>query len=81
MAGWSASRQVAKIQPAESMAEKHLRWAEKSIVEEWPYIWRKLGTDWKISLRNISQQQGKLAVTTIRDNPGSILAGYFLLYE
>lgn len=65
VAGWSASRQVAKIQPAESMRREAPKMGRKSIVEEWPYIWRKLGTDWKISLRNISRNRGRFALTTI----------------
>ncbi|NLB89127.1 MAG: ABC transporter permease, partial [Syntrophomonadaceae bacterium] len=46
VAGWSAARQVTKIQPAESMRREAPKMGRKSIVEEWPYLWRKLGTDW-----------------------------------
>lgn len=65
VAGWSASRQISQIQPAESMRREPPKMGSKSIVEEWPYLWRKLGTDWKISLRNISRNKGRFTLTTI----------------
>ncbi len=64
-AGWSAARQVSKIQPAESMRPVPPKTGSKSIVENWSALWIRLGSDWKISLRNISRNRGRFMLTTV----------------
>lgn len=64
-AGWSASRSVAKIKPADSMRPTPPKMGSNSIVEKLPLLWSKLSPDWKISLRSISRNRGRFMLTTV----------------
>lgn len=65
VAGYTAARSVTKIQPAESMHPKPPNKTNRSIIEKSPYLWLKLNTAWKISLRNISRNRGRFMLNTI----------------
>lgn len=64
-AGVSASRGVVGIQPAASMRPESPKIGGKSLLEYWPWLWRRLNTGWKMTLRNINRNRGRFAVTLL----------------
>ncbi|HZK43152.1 MAG TPA: FtsX-like permease family protein [Syntrophomonadaceae bacterium] len=80
VAGWSASRQVIKIQPAESMRPSPPKMGTRNILERWPFLWEKFSFDWKISLRNISRNRGRFMLNTlgIMFAIGLLVVSYFM---
>lgn len=80
LAGYTAARSVTKIQPAESMRPKPPNKTTRSLVEKWSYLWSKLTTDWKISLRNISRNRGRFTLNTmgVMFAIGLLVVSYFM---
>ncbi|MEN6460441.1 MAG: FtsX-like permease family protein [Syntrophomonas sp.] len=65
MAGWTSSRSILHLNPAEAMRPEPPHGSGKSIVEYWPYIWQRLGSGWKMSLRSISRNRGRFILTLV----------------
>lgn len=65
IAGLSASIGVVKIQPAQSMRPEPPKIGGKSLLEHWPWLWQRLNSGWKMSLRNINRNRGRFAVTLL----------------
>lgn len=65
MAGWTSSRSILHLNPAEAMRPEPPRSNGKSIVEYCPYIWQRLGSEWKMSLRSISRNRGRFIITMV----------------
>ncbi|MCX5780724.1 MAG: FtsX-like permease family protein [Firmicutes bacterium] len=65
IAGLTASSSVLGIQPAASMRPEPPKLGGKSLVEHWPWLWRKLNSGWKMTLRNISRNRGRFLVTLL----------------
>ncbi len=62
-AGLSASWSVLGIQPAASMRPEPPKVSGKTLLEYWPALWRSLDSGWKMTMRNISRNRGRFAVT------------------
>lgn len=62
-AGWSASRSVVGINPAESMHPESPKGTGKIFLENWSWFWRRLSATWKMSLRSICRKWSRFAVT------------------
>ncbi|MFA4884830.1 MAG: ABC transporter permease, partial [Desulfotomaculaceae bacterium] len=65
IAGLIASRGVLAIMPAESMQAEPPRGAGKIMLENWTWLWRRLGTTWKMGLRTIFRNRFRTAVTML----------------
>ena len=65
IAGISASRGVVNIQPAQSMRPEPPKIGGKSLLEYWPWLWRRLNAGWKMTMRNINRNRGRFAVTLL----------------
>lgn len=65
VSGGTASRGVARISPAESMRSEPPRGSGKILLESWPWLWRSLDATWKMSLRTISRNKMRSAVTLL----------------
>lgn len=63
IAGLTAARGVVRIQPAESMRPEPPAIGGKSLLEYWPWLWRRLSASWKMTMRNINRNRGRFAVT------------------
>ncbi len=63
IAGLTAARGVVRIQPAESMRPEPPAIGGKSLLEYWPWLWRRLSAGWKMTMRNINRNRGRFAVT------------------
>ncbi|MEQ8200003.1 MAG: FtsX-like permease family protein [Syntrophomonadaceae bacterium] len=63
VSGLTASRGVVKIQPAESMRPEPPAIGGKTLLEYWPWLWRRLSAGWKMTMRNINRNRGRFAVT------------------
>lgn len=79
-AGLWAARGVAAVRPVESLHPEPPRSAGKFALETWPWLWRRLDTTWKMTLRTINRNRGRAAVTLlgIVFAVGMILVGLFL---
>lgn len=65
IAGLTASRGVAKINPAESMSPEPPKDSGTIFLERWSWLWHRLSSTWKMSLRNIYRKWGRFMVTLI----------------
>lgn len=65
IAGVSASVGVVKIQPAESMRPEPPIIGGKSLLEYWPWLWSRLTSGWKMTIRNINRNKGRFTVTLL----------------
>jgi len=63
IAGLTAAQGVVRIQPAESMRPEPPAIGGKSLLEYWPWLWRRLSAGWKMTMRNINRNRGRFAVT------------------
>lgn len=64
-AGLTASRGVAAISPAESMRPEPPRGTGKSFLENWGWLWHKLGAPWKMGIRTIARNRGRSGLTLL----------------
>ncbi len=65
VAGMSASVGVVKIQPAQSMRPEPPTIGGKSLLEYWPWLWNRLTSGWKMTMRNINRNKGRFSVTLL----------------
>ena len=65
IAGLSAARSVLRISPAEAMRPEPPQGTRKSLLERWPLLWKRLNPGWKMSMRNISRNQGRFILTLL----------------
>lgn len=63
IAGLSASRSVLRISPAQAMRSEPPQGSSNSLLEKWPFLWQRLNSSWKMSLRNISRNRGRFLLT------------------
>lgn len=63
--GWLASRSVISIKPAEAMRSQPPLSGKSVPLESWPWLWKRLNTSWKMSLRSIIRNLPRFAVTVI----------------
>lgn len=63
IAGLSASRKAAAINPAEAMRPEPPLSSGHSILERWPALWKHLTPGWKMSIRTVNRNRGRLFVT------------------
>jgi len=74
LAGFTASRSILTISPAESMRSLPPTTSSRSLFEHFPWLWAKLDSSWKMALRTISRNRFRLLVTL-----GGIMATVALL--
>lgn len=65
IAGLTASVGVIKIQPAQAMRPEPPAIGGKSLLEYWPWLWKRLTAGWKMTMRNINRNRGRFAVTLL----------------
>ena len=63
IAGLSASRQAAAVNPAEAMRPEPPLSSGRSLLEHWPALWNFLKPGWKMSIRSVNRNRGRLLVT------------------
>jgi len=63
IAGLTASRGVIGVNPAESMNPMPPKSSGRIFLERWTWLWHKLDTSWKMSLRTINRNRFRSAVT------------------
>ncbi|MCL2337178.1 MAG: ABC transporter permease [Firmicutes bacterium] len=63
LAGLLACRSVLAINPAESMRSEPPQGGGKTIFEGWAWLWRRLDSAWKMSIRSVYRNKGRFAVT------------------
>ncbi|MCR4399648.1 MAG: ABC transporter permease, partial [Syntrophomonadaceae bacterium] len=63
LAGFTASRGVVAIQPAESMQQEPPRQVGRVFLERWPWAWGRLDISWKMTLRAVNRNRFRTAVT------------------
>lgn len=64
-AGLAATRQVLSIHPAESMRQQAPARVNPLILERWASIWSRLDLSWRMSLRSMSRNRFRSAVTFV----------------
>lgn len=65
IAGISSSRGVISINPAESMRAEPPKKAGKILLEHWQALWSRLSPTWRMSIRTVTRNKGRFAVTLI----------------
>lgn len=65
IAGLWAARGVAAIRPAESLQAESPLSARRVFLEAWPWLWNRLDTIWRISLRTVNRNRMRSAVTLL----------------
>ncbi len=63
LAGFSASRPVLEISPAESMRPLPPSRSSRSLLENWAWFWTRLSSSWKMAFRTISRNRFRLLVS------------------
>lgn len=63
--GFLASRAVIKINPAEAMRAETPAGGRRIILERWNWLWKRLDSSWKMSLRSIFRNRIRFAVTVL----------------
>ncbi len=63
LAGFSASRPVLSISPAESMRPSPPGRSSRSLLEYWTWLWSKLSSSWKMAFRTISRNRFRLVIS------------------
>jgi len=64
-AGLIASRGVVKINPAESMRPTPPKKGGKIFLEQWDWLWERLDSTWKMSLRTALRNRGRFALVLL----------------
>lgn len=64
-AGLSGSRGVVRINPAEAMRPEPPKNGNRILLEKWPVLWERMTPAWKMTLRSISRNPGRFAITMI----------------
>ncbi len=65
VSGLLASWSVIKIHPAEAMRPDPPRGGSRTWLERWDFLWGRLHTSWKMSVRSISRNRSRFAVTVL----------------
>jgi len=65
LAGLAASRGVVRINPAESMRPEPPRSARSIFLDRWGWLWRKLGSEWKMTLRTVGRNRARFGFTVV----------------
>ncbi len=65
LAGLTACRSVVTINPAESMRPEPPKGGGKTLIEDWLWLWHRLDTAWKMSIRSAARNRGRFGITTI----------------
>jgi len=64
-AGLLASRSVVRINPAEAMRPEPPAAGKHTLLENWTWLWQRLHSSWKMSLRSILRNRVRFAVTVL----------------
>jgi putative ABC transport system permease protein len=56
---------VVTINPAESMHPEPPKGGGKTVLEDWSWLWHRLDTAWKMSIRSATRNRGRFGITTI----------------
>lgn len=62
-AGLIASRSAVSINPAEAMNPEPPKEGRRIVIEHWPWLWQRLSSTWKMSLRNALRNRIRFSVT------------------
>lgn len=65
LSGWLATRRIVRINPAESMRPEPPTRGRKVMLEQWPGLWRRLESSWKMTLRGIGRNRTRFWVTAM----------------
>ncbi|SFG35195.1 putative ABC transport system permease protein [Desulfotomaculum arcticum] len=65
LAGLTACRSVTAINPAESMRSEPPKGGGKTLVENLSWLWHRLDTSWKMSIRSAARNRSRFAITMV----------------
>lgn len=65
LAGLTACRSVTAINPAESMRSEPPKGGGKTLVENLSWLWHRLDTSWKMSIRSAARNHSRFAITMV----------------
>lgn len=65
LAGLTACRSVTGIKPAEAMRSEPPKSGGKTMLERLTWLWRRLGTAWRMSVRSAGRNRARFAITTV----------------
>lgn len=65
LSGLAAARRVTQINPVESMRPEPPKSARSLLLERWVWLWRKLGTPWKMVLRTVGRNWLRFGFTVL----------------
>jgi putative ABC transport system permease protein len=65
IAGYTATRSVTGINPAESMRPEAPRSTGRIFLESWPWLWHRLDASWRMGLRTITRNWIRFGVTML----------------
>ncbi|MTI83177.1 MAG: ABC transporter permease [Firmicutes bacterium] len=65
LAGFIACRSVTTINPAEAMRPEPPKGGGKTLVENLSWLWHRLNTAWKMSIRSAARNRGRFAITMV----------------
>jgi len=65
LAGLTACRSVVTISPAESMHPEPPKGGAKTLIENWSWLWCRLDTAWKMSIRSAARNRSRFGITMV----------------
>ncbi|MCG8403052.1 MAG: ABC transporter permease [Firmicutes bacterium] len=65
LAGLTASRGVTAIKPAEAMRPEPPKSGGKTLIENLSWLWRRLDSAWKMSIRSAARNRGRFVITVV----------------
>lgn len=65
LAGLTACRSVTAINPAESMRPEPPKGGSKTLIENLSWLWHRLDTAWKMSIRSAGRNRGRFVITMV----------------
>ena len=65
IAGYTATRSITGINPAESMRPESPKGSGRIFLESWPWLWLKLDASWRMGLRTIGRNWVRFGVTMV----------------
>lgn len=65
LAGLTACRSVTAINPAEAMRPEPPKGGGKTLIENLSWLWHRLDTAWRMSIRSAARNRGRFAITMV----------------
>ncbi|NLB17196.1 MAG: FtsX-like permease family protein [Syntrophomonadaceae bacterium] len=79
VSGLLASRSVLQINPAEAMRPQPPAIGRRTPIEDWAWLWNRLSSSWKMSLRSMFRNRTRFSVTILGVMSAVVLLMFTLL--